>query len=464
MKSDLVNRLDTLFEDYNPNINLIREINEILLKMTSSEQLKLHGSVEPTTLKGLYKYIDEINVEHDVKEHIVWFYYVRLHQRKNALIEDCLLDEILNDYMKFQFGALESFVIDLIRQNQISLKQIQRAREVMKNKEIDKQFHIYKIKKDVDNGLLLDRSDLIKLLDLNAFQAIEYVLEKNSIKKEALCEFKIPEKGEKDRKIKEALYKKAQEIGKGDKIVRIEFSKALSHIQDIENDNINVFVELDDGYTYNLVVSTPKNLLWYMDKEGIDFIPASPPDIIVRSLTEENIRKALDTYIQDSAYWLKYYHLAGSKTEAFNIQTLNKALEEQRKHDNDIFLKEDSIENSFKPKLIGFLNNKPLYRSLDTGETFTPEFKMPSEEERRSIEVEQLFYLSVIWSDDIPLTHQIVMIKRIWPGINISNQEVLKLARGKKEWTFANNVSHYQASIAYHKAKEMGLKLEISPM
>ncbi len=211
MKSELVNRLDDLFEDYNSEKNLIQHINEILLKMTCSEQLELHGNVKSATLKSLYKYIDEINVELDVKEHIVWFYYVRLYQRTNALIEDCVLNEIRNDYMKFHFGALESLVIDLIRQNQMSLKQIQRAQEVMKNKEINKQYHIYKAKEDVDNGTLLDRAHINKLLELNAFQAIEYALEKNSIKKEALCEFKRPEKGEKDRKIKEVLYKKAQE-------------------------------------------------------------------------------------------------------------------------------------------------------------------------------------------------------------------------------------------------------------
>lgn len=56
MKNELVNRLDALFEDYNPDINLIQEINEIILKMTSSEQLELHGSVKSATLKGLYKY------------------------------------------------------------------------------------------------------------------------------------------------------------------------------------------------------------------------------------------------------------------------------------------------------------------------------------------------------------------------------------------------------------------------
>jgi hypothetical protein len=87
------------------------------------------------------------------------------------------------------------------------------------------------------------------------------------------------------------------------KIKSINYPTPLSEVNDIENDNIDIFVEADDGMTYTFVVTTPKNYYWYMDREGVDYIPASPPDIIVRSLTEGNIRKAIESYFEDDGYW-----------------------------------------------------------------------------------------------------------------------------------------------------------------
>ncbi|OPH56236.1 hypothetical protein BC351_29155 [Paenibacillus ferrarius] len=111
------------------------------------------------------------------------------------------------------------------------------------------------------------------------------------------------------------------------KIQSISYPTPLSQIVDIENDNIDIFVELQDGMTYTLVVSTPKNQLWYMDKEGLDYIPPHPPDIIVRSLTEENIWKAVESFATGNAYWLKLYYLSGSREAAFDITRLDQMIE-----------------------------------------------------------------------------------------------------------------------------------------
>lgn len=95
------------------------------------------------------------------------------------------------------------------------------------------------------------------------------------------------------------------------KINKIEFPTSILKIQNIKDDNIDIFVELDDGFTYTLVACTPKNFETLMKRENIEYLPAMPPMIIVQELTEENIRKALDTYLDNNAYWLKLYYLAG---------------------------------------------------------------------------------------------------------------------------------------------------------
>ena len=47
-------------------------------------------------------------------------------------------------------------------------------------------------------------------------------------------------------------------------IKSISFPTYLEDITDIENSNIDVFVELEDGYTYTVVVATAKNSMSYL--------------------------------------------------------------------------------------------------------------------------------------------------------------------------------------------------------
>ncbi len=121
------------------------------------------------------------------------------------------------------------------------------------------------------------------------------------------------------------------------KIKKISYVEPLAKIKDIEDDNIDVFVEDDKGMVYTFVVTTPKNYYWYMDKEGLDFIPAAPPDIIVRSLTEENIKQAIESYLEEDGYWFKVYYLSGERTGAFDMKLMNDMIDEIRKNNDEIF-------------------------------------------------------------------------------------------------------------------------------
>lgn len=120
------------------------------------------------------------------------------------------------------------------------------------------------------------------------------------------------------------------------KIVKLELPLYFENIKDIYNDNIDIFVELDDGITYTIVVTTPKFFYSYMDKEGLNYIPASPPEIIVRSLTVENIRSAVESYLENNAYWLKLYYLAGEMEGTFDIKLMDKRIKEIKKDNDDI--------------------------------------------------------------------------------------------------------------------------------
>ena len=102
-------------------------------------------------------------------------------------------------------------------------------------------------------------------------------------------------------------------------IKSISFPTYLEDITDIENSNIDVFVELEDGYTYTVVVATAKNIESLMDKEKMNYFEPGYPFIIVKKLTKEIISEAIEAYASDEAYWLKLYHFAGEiDTAVFN--------------------------------------------------------------------------------------------------------------------------------------------------
>ena len=102
-------------------------------------------------------------------------------------------------------------------------------------------------------------------------------------------------------------------------IKSISFPTYLEDITDIENSNIDVFVELEDGYTYTVVVATAKNIESLMDKERMNYFEPGYPFIIVKKLPKEIIHEAIQAYASDEAYWLKLYHFAGKvNTAVFN--------------------------------------------------------------------------------------------------------------------------------------------------
>ena len=102
-------------------------------------------------------------------------------------------------------------------------------------------------------------------------------------------------------------------------IKSISFPTYLEDITDIENSNIDVFVELEDAYTYTVVVATAKNIEFLMDKERMNYFEPGYPFIIVKKLIKEIIEEAVKAYAEHDAYWLKFYHFAGEvDTAVFN--------------------------------------------------------------------------------------------------------------------------------------------------
>ena len=108
------------------------------------------------------------------------------------------------------------------------------------------------------------------------------------------------------------------------KIKRIEFAH---EIRDPYMDNVDVFVENEDGYTYTVVVCTPGDLVDQMEQEKTNFIIPDTPKIIVKKLTEQIVRESIQAYAENDGYWLKLCQFG----DDIDISILNKMEAEHRK-------------------------------------------------------------------------------------------------------------------------------------
>ena len=116
----------------------------------------------------------------------------------------------------------------------------------------------------------------------------------------------------------------------------------LNEIEDIYNSNIEVFIKLQEDFTAIVIVGTPKNLQYIMEKDKRNFYGPALPWIIVRKLTKEVITEAIQAYIdhKPEGYWLKLYHFANK----IDIAALNK-------------LRDQEIQESVQFKLLSDLDD-----------------------------------------------------------------------------------------------------------
>ena len=125
------------------------------------------------------------------------------------------------------------------------------------------------------------------------------------------------------------------------KVKEISFPIPLKDVEDIYNDNIDVFVDLENGRSYTVIIGTYQNVLSLLNQENSNFLPPGEPMIMVRKLTMEVIEEAIQAYATDrEAYWLRLYHFS-SFIEPSMFDTLEKS-------EDAGFIKLDELDNECK--------------------------------------------------------------------------------------------------------------------
>lgn len=74
----------------------------------------------------------------------------------------------------------------------------------------------------------------------------------------------------------------------------IELDEAdLNQIEDVYNSNIQAIVTLQNGFSLTIIVATPKNLQYLMEKDKVNFCGPGLPWIIVQKLIKKIIQEAI---------------------------------------------------------------------------------------------------------------------------------------------------------------------------
>lgn len=71
---------------------------------------------------------------------------------------------------------------------------------------------------------------------------------------------------------------------------------------------VEVFLTLENDFTYELTILTPQYLTWLMKKDKINFIEPDFSFIIVKKLTRAIISEVIEDYVKDNAYWLRLHY------------------------------------------------------------------------------------------------------------------------------------------------------------
>ena len=89
-------------------------------------------------------------------------------------------------------------------------------------------------------------------------------------------------------------------------LLHLAFVSPLNAI-DPEDDNVDVHIHLSDGRTYSLLVATPKNIYWCMEKEGTEHFFSDPPTLLVRFIDEIHVRIAVESLLSENPNLLAAY-------------------------------------------------------------------------------------------------------------------------------------------------------------
>lgn len=212
MNIDLISKLNKVLENTSDRDKVIKLTNELLNTISISEQLEIHSLLSFRSLEKLITIQENLDLNTDVKEHLLWFYFKQKIEKNDQSEVTFIINAIVKYYQKEPLIALESLIIDMFKKNIIKDEHVEIVNQYFFSSEIKKQLLIYRIHKSISEGNFINDKDIESLLNMRAFTTIEEIINKGFLKKTAYHIFKEPTPGEKDAKHKKRLFEKVSKL------------------------------------------------------------------------------------------------------------------------------------------------------------------------------------------------------------------------------------------------------------
>ncbi|CAG7648149.1 hypothetical protein PAESOLCIP111_05538 [Paenibacillus solanacearum] len=187
-------------------------IGEIISRLEIGRQFELHSQLSEIALTLLVSYRDKLNINQEVKEQFVWWYFREKVQKSGKRIDSNLLSELFHEYASSKSVGLESIVIQAIKSDVLTEAQLLQAEAIFSSKTFEKESFAYTIRKKIDLGAMLDKTDVSKLLDFRLYLVLEKALDNKLVPVEGLDYVTSPSDGTPDKKARLKLFQKAQLI------------------------------------------------------------------------------------------------------------------------------------------------------------------------------------------------------------------------------------------------------------
>ncbi|MBE1442967.1 hypothetical protein [Paenibacillus sp. OAS669] len=179
-------------------------INLRILSLSSSDQLSIHGLLDPGTLEYITMNRVRFTFDDAVKEHIVWACY------RNQEWSDALLLKLIKEYKQDPYVALESIIINAVTRDQVTKEQIDLIlQHGPDNDGLRRQIYFWSVRNQLETRHVLSTAGIQTLQRVRGYDLLIRALDERLINEADLELFQKPEAGERDRKQKEKLYAKA---------------------------------------------------------------------------------------------------------------------------------------------------------------------------------------------------------------------------------------------------------------
>lgn len=203
-------------EDEKDEQKFLLQIKSFLESIPDEERRRIPEAFSKNVINRIYPVMNELNFSEEVQEHLIWAYF------KNKLDEESLnehlLFEILNKYKEKKLLAIESVIITAIKEDKVSISQLDHLREffndqgLLSEKAFLKESLSLQVRLKSKNGQKLNRKEVEELYAREAFRTLQSMLQEEKVDPEALKIFEHPKAGEKNKRLKASLFDEAQKL------------------------------------------------------------------------------------------------------------------------------------------------------------------------------------------------------------------------------------------------------------